>query len=97
LPERWSIRAIRYRRRGFREQTLLTSLVDPAQYPRDEIVALYHERWELPSPTTWCAWKWKPRSRACRFVACFQAIKFQLLLFAAISPGKMGKVLERSS
>ena len=25
LPERWPMRAIRYRRRGFREQTLLTS------------------------------------------------------------------------
>jgi len=47
LPERWAIRAIRYRRRGFREQTLLTSLLDPARFPRDEIVALYHERWEL--------------------------------------------------
>jgi hypothetical protein len=47
LPERWAMRAIRYRRRGFREQTLLTSLLDPVQYPRDEIVALYHERWEL--------------------------------------------------
>jgi hypothetical protein len=47
LPERWTMRAIRYRRRGFREQRLLTSLLDPVQYPREEIVALYHERWEL--------------------------------------------------
>jgi len=47
LPERWTLRAIRYRRRGFREQTLLTSLLDPVQFPRLEIVALYHERWEL--------------------------------------------------
>lgn len=47
LPERWTMRAIRYHRRGFREQTLLTSLVDSNQYPASEIVALYHERWEL--------------------------------------------------
>jgi hypothetical protein len=26
---------------------LLTSLLDPLAYPADEIVALYHERWEL--------------------------------------------------
>lgn len=47
LPERWPMRAIRYRRRGYREQTVLTSLLDPVKYPSEEIVALYHERWEL--------------------------------------------------
>jgi len=41
------MRAIRYRRRGFREQTLLTSLLDPVKFPAQEIVALYHERWEI--------------------------------------------------
>ena len=41
------MRAIRYRRRGFREQTLLTSLLDPVKYPAAEVVALYHERWEI--------------------------------------------------
>jgi len=41
------VRAIRYRRRGFRPQTLLTSLLDPVAYPAAELVALYHERWEL--------------------------------------------------
>ncbi len=41
------MRAIGYRRRGFRPQTLLTSLLDPVAYPAAEIVALYHERWEL--------------------------------------------------
>jgi len=135
LPERWSIRAIRYRRRGFREQTLLTSLVDPAQYPRDEIVALYHERWELELGFDEVKTEVLERQEAIRskappgveqelwgvavaynlvrlemeraaeiagvppvrmsFVACFRAIKFQLLLFAAISPGKIAKVLER--
>jgi len=47
LPERWMMRAIRYHRRGFREQMLLTSLLDAERYPSGEIVALYHERWEL--------------------------------------------------
>ena len=47
LPRTWTMRAIRYHRKGFRPETLLTSLRDPKQYRADEIVALYHERWEL--------------------------------------------------
>ena len=47
LPETWPMRAIRYRRRGFAPQTLLTSLVDTKRYPAAEIIALYHERWEI--------------------------------------------------
>jgi hypothetical protein len=47
LPATLTARAIRYHRRGFRPQTLLTSLLDPVAYPAAEIVALYHERWEL--------------------------------------------------
>ena len=47
LPEALRVRAVRYQKRGFRPQTLLTSLLDPVAYPAAEIVALYHERWEL--------------------------------------------------
>lgn len=47
LPETLAVRAISYQRRGFRPQVLLTSLLDPTAYPAAEIVALYHERWEL--------------------------------------------------
>jgi len=47
LPTMWKMRAIKYKRRGFRPQTLLTSLVDARRYPAAEIVALYHERWEI--------------------------------------------------
>ncbi len=47
LPPVIPARAIRYQRKGFRPQILLTSLLDPEQYPADEIVELYHERWEL--------------------------------------------------
>jgi IS4 transposase len=41
------MRAIRYQRRGFKPQLLLTSLLDPKRYSADEIIALYHERWEI--------------------------------------------------
>jgi len=47
LPATWRMRAIRYQRRGFPPQILLTSLLDPKRYPAAEIVALYHERWEI--------------------------------------------------
>jgi hypothetical protein len=47
LPATWIARAIRYRRKGFRPSTLLTSLTDPTAYPRNEVVELYHVRWEI--------------------------------------------------
>jgi hypothetical protein len=47
VPKTWPIRAIRYKRRGHPASTLLTSLLDPKRYPANEIIALYHERWEL--------------------------------------------------
>ena len=47
LPLTWVARRIRYKMAGFREQFLLTSLCDPKQFPAQEIVAMYHERWEL--------------------------------------------------
>jgi hypothetical protein len=47
LPMHWRVRCVRYKHRGGKPQMLLTSLVDPAEYPAKEIVALYHERWEI--------------------------------------------------
>ncbi len=47
LPRTWVVRAIQYQRPGFRPQWLLTSRLDPGQYPAAEVVALYHERWEI--------------------------------------------------
>ena len=47
LPETLEVRAVRYQRKGFRPQMLLTSLLDPRAYPAAEIAELYHERWEL--------------------------------------------------
>ncbi len=47
LPKKWCVRAIRYKRHGFKPQTLLTSLTDANAFPADELRALYHERWEI--------------------------------------------------
>lgn len=47
LPKTWTARAIRYQRRGFGPQWLLTSMLDSKAHPAREVIALYHERWEL--------------------------------------------------
>jgi hypothetical protein len=47
LPATWTVRILGYQLRGHRPQRLITSLLDSEQYPADELVALYHERWEL--------------------------------------------------
>ena len=47
LPKKMVARAIRYQVKGFRPQTVLTSMLDPEQYPAVEVTALYHERWEI--------------------------------------------------
>jgi len=47
LPEHFELRALRYQRRGFQPQWLLTSLLDAERYPAAEIAELYHERWEI--------------------------------------------------
>jgi hypothetical protein len=47
LPETMILRAIRYQKKGFHEQLLVTSLLDPEQYPAAELRELYHERWEI--------------------------------------------------
>jgi hypothetical protein len=47
LPQRWVARAIKYQRKGFPHSTLLTSLLDEEKHPAEELVELYHERWEI--------------------------------------------------
>jgi hypothetical protein len=47
LPTHFDARAIRYQRKGYPPQLLLTSLVDEKRYPAAEVRALYHERWEI--------------------------------------------------
>lgn len=46
LPETFEARVITYQRKGFRPQRLITSLLDSKQYPAQELVGIYHERWE---------------------------------------------------
>lgn len=47
LPTHFDARVIRYQRKGYRPQQLITSLVDETAYPANEIRTLYHERWEI--------------------------------------------------
>lgn len=47
LPRTYQARVITYQMKGFKPQTLLTSMLDHEAYPAKEIVGLYHERWEL--------------------------------------------------
>jgi hypothetical protein len=47
LPTHFDARAIRYQRKGYPPQVLLTSLVDEKRYLADDLRALFHERWEI--------------------------------------------------
>jgi hypothetical protein len=47
LPEEIEVRVIRIRRKGFRDVELVTNLLSTEDYPADEIVALYMDRWEV--------------------------------------------------
>lgn len=47
LPHSFQARVIRYQRKGYRPQLLITSLLDDERYPAGEVCALYHERWEI--------------------------------------------------
>lgn len=48
LPKTFTVRAVSYRHPGSKgRQWLLSSLTEPAKYPAREVVALYHERWEI--------------------------------------------------
>lgn len=47
LPETFLARRINYKKTGFDRVILLTSLFDAEQFPRDELIELYHQRWEI--------------------------------------------------
>jgi hypothetical protein len=47
LPKTFQCRVIEYKHAGHQPQRLITSLLDPVAYPAKELVALYHERWEI--------------------------------------------------
>jgi hypothetical protein len=47
IPKTYRVRAIGYQRPGFRNETLLTSMLDHVAYPATEVIDLYHSRWEI--------------------------------------------------
>ena len=47
LPRTMIARVIHYQLRGYRPQTLITSMVDAKAFPAEEIIEIYHVRWEL--------------------------------------------------
>lgn len=47
LPPQLVARAIHYQWPGYPPQTLLTSLLSPEHFPAPELIAHYHERWEV--------------------------------------------------
>jgi hypothetical protein len=47
LPQTFTARVVRYERKGFLPQNVIKSMTDHEKFPASEIVALYHERWEL--------------------------------------------------
>ena len=46
LPRKMRLRVVSYQVQGWPERKLMTSLLDPEQFPARELAALYHERWE---------------------------------------------------
>ena len=55
LPAELPVRLIRYRRPGFRDSWLVTSLMDAGRYTRRELIDLYHRRWSIE--TIYREWK----------------------------------------
>ena len=47
LPETLKGRVIEYKHPGGEQSRIFVSLTDPALYPAQELINLYHERWEL--------------------------------------------------
>jgi hypothetical protein len=47
IPGPIEVRVIQYRHPGGQPGVLITTLIDHVAYPADEIIQLYHERWEL--------------------------------------------------
>lgn len=47
LPESLQIRVVHYQHAGGEPNRLLTTLIDPSEFPAQELIDLYHERWEI--------------------------------------------------
>jgi len=55
LPKCLKVRVLEYQRPGFRVSWLITSLLDTEIYPYEELVDLYHQRWQHET----CHREWK--------------------------------------
>lgn len=66
LPPYVVVRAIDYQRHGYRPQTLVTSLLDPREWPRHQISAIHSERWAWLS-----GWR-KPVTRRVVNISCVE-------------------------
>ena len=55
LPLVLTCRLIHFEIPGFRPSILLTSLLDPVQFPAEELIGLYHRRWRIE--TIYREWK----------------------------------------
>jgi len=47
LPEELKVRVIEYQVKGYPPQKLMTSLLDAERWPAEEVIQIYHERWEI--------------------------------------------------
>ena len=47
VPRKMTVRIVRAQWKGFRPIRLVTSLLDPEEYPREDFLHLYHERWHI--------------------------------------------------
>lgn len=47
VPRKMAVRILMIRRKGFRPMRVVTSLVDPVAFPREEMVDLYRRRWHI--------------------------------------------------
>lgn len=54
-PETMTLRILEYQKPGFRPSRLITSLLNVQEYPYQELVSLYHERWM--QETVYREWK----------------------------------------
>lgn len=75
------VRIITYQIPGFRPRRLVTSLLDELQYPAEEIIQLYHRRWEIETffrdfKHTLSATHWHAKT----LPAFYSELLFQMLL-----------------
>ena len=85
LPETLTVRELRYwtKKRGFRTRvvTLVTTLLDAAEYPLEELAALYGRRWEIETNFAHLKTTMQMNVLRCQTV---EGVLKELLMFALI-------------